>query len=134
MASQSRVDSRLILRRDPDTKSALRALGLYGGGHHALGIAFTRRRPEGAGGFFGIEGMSRGRIISVGGVIMATRYRPQRRGRKPHSDKLDFPNWINGPKTADLSEWTLKSLGDQHPSKLMTRVRFPSPAPFLAGL
>ena len=32
--------------------------------------AFTRRRTEGAGGFFGIERMTKGRTILVGGVVM----------------------------------------------------------------
>jgi hypothetical protein len=44
-------------------------------------------------------------------------------GAAPYSDKGDFPNRINEPKRAYWSESTLKSLGDQHPSKLMTRVR-----------
>jgi hypothetical protein len=34
----------------------------------------------------------------------------------PHSDNRDFPNWINEPKMAYLSERALKLLGDRHPS------------------
>jgi hypothetical protein len=42
VASRRRVDRRLILRGDPHTETALRALGLYGG-HLARRFAFTRR-------------------------------------------------------------------------------------------
>jgi hypothetical protein len=36
---------------------------------HALRFAFTRRRTDGAGGFFGIERMSKVRTSLVGGVV-----------------------------------------------------------------
>ena len=45
------IDWHLILRRDGDTESALRALGLRGHRLLAFRFAFTRRRTEGAGGF-----------------------------------------------------------------------------------
>jgi hypothetical protein len=62
-----RVNSGLVLRRDPDSESTLRALGLYRSGHHARRFAFTRRRTDGAGGFFGIDRMSNGRTTLAGG-------------------------------------------------------------------
>jgi hypothetical protein len=40
--------------------------GAAGGQHHALRFVFTRRRTEGAGGFFGIERMSKGWTILAG--------------------------------------------------------------------
>jgi hypothetical protein len=74
MASRSRVNRRLFRRRDPDSESALRALGFYGGGHLLLPVrfAFTRRRTDGAGGRFGIERMSNrtARIGEGGGVVL----------------------------------------------------------------
>jgi hypothetical protein len=49
------------------------------------------------------------------------------------SDKGKFRFALNGAKGANLSEKALISRTRRVPSKLMTRVRFPSPAPSFAG-
>jgi len=55
-----------------------------------------------------------------------------RRRPSGHSDKAKFPLWYNVAKEGDLSENPLKMPADRSPPKLMTRVRFPSPAPIFS--
>jgi len=50
--------------------------------------------------------------------------------RNRHSDKEKFRNDLNGPKSCEMSERLLKHCENPETSKLNTRVRFPSPAPF----
>jgi hypothetical protein len=48
--------------------------------------------------------------------------------RNRHSDNEKFSNDLNEQKTPKMSERPLKTRQDFPPSKLNTRVRFPSPA------
>ena len=67
-----------------------------------------------------------GSFLLHGEVTVAT---SERKPRGKHSDSRDFPLCANAVERAILSERSLKTLGRRAPSKLMTRVRFPSPAP-----
>src|SRR5262249_16473124 len=56
------------------------------------------------------------------------------RGAPARSDKPKFVCAPNGAQGAQMSEWALRLFGRRAPSKLMTRVRFPSPAPILTAI
>src|SRR5262249_32343049 len=51
------------------------------------------------------------------------------RAASGRSDEAKFVLWCNAGKEANLSENPLRARESRDPSKLMTRVRFPSPAP-----
>jgi hypothetical protein len=62
--------------------------------------------------------------------VRVHRHRGARGARRSgHSERREFAMWRNGAKEAIFSENPLIALGRREPSKLMTRVRFPSPAP-----
>jgi hypothetical protein len=63
------------------------------------------------------------------GAVPGFSFRGGARARFGHSDKQKFCLAIKGAKVHDLSENDRKLLEYRAPSKLMTRVRFPSPAP-----
>jgi hypothetical protein len=84
-------------------------------------------------GLFGLCDGARSRFPLRGAAAWAGRRRWRGRGMssatRRRSDKREFGLSVKEPKRADLSEYALKLQDFPRPSKLMTRVRFPSPAP-----
>src|SRR5262249_16385483 len=106
----------------------------------ALSIIAARSRDRSVSGSSGIEVVVAPRPFRpLGGAVpkspsarFAFRFRRVVGGRPvqlPLSDKGKFRFPLNGPKRTEMSEFALISWRRLGPSKLMTRVRFPSPAP-----